>query len=60
METKTYTQKEISFNIETLNNKRENLKLERTQINQQINSLKKQIEFWNSLDTSQYKMFDNF
>lgn len=58
METKTYTQKEISTNIEILTEKMEVLKLNRTEISKQINSLKKQIEFWNSLDISQYKMFD--
>lgn len=58
METKTYTQKEISTNIEILTEKMEALKLNRTEISKQINSLKKQIEFWNSLDISQYKMFD--
>ena len=41
MEHKTYTQEEINRNIETLTNKMDNLKLERTELTKNINSIKK-------------------
>ena len=58
MEHKTYTQAEVSLNIETLTNKMELLKLERTELTQNINLTKKQIDYWLKLDKSQLKMFD--
>lgn len=52
-----YTQLEISKNIEELVNKMDSLKLNRTEITKNINSIKKQIEEWKKLDLSQLKMF---
>lgn len=57
MEEKTYTQKEVQKNIETLTNRMESLKLERTELTKSINSIKKQITEWLDLDQSQFKMF---
>jgi prefoldin subunit 5 len=53
-----YTLKEIQYNIDKLTSKMEQLKLNRTQISKDINSLKKQIDFWENLDESQLKMFN--
>lgn len=58
MEHKTYTQAEVNRNIETLTNKMELLKLERTELTQNINLTKKQVDYWLKLDKSQLKMFD--
>ena len=52
-----YTQKEILKSIETLTNKLELLKLERTDLTKNINSVKKQIEDWIAFDESQTKLF---
>lgn len=54
---KTYTTKEINYNIETLTNKMNSLKLSRTELSQEINNVKKQIVAWEELDESQFKMF---
>ena len=54
----TYTNEEIQSNINKLNTRIDQLKLQRTDITQNINHLKKQIEEWELLDTSQLKMFD--
>jgi cell division protein FtsB len=53
-----YTLKEIQYNIDKLTSKMDQLKLNRTQITKDINSLKKQIDFWESIDESQLKMFN--
>lgn len=54
---KQYTQKKIQKNIETLTNRMESLKLERTELSKSINSVKKQITYWIELDKSQLKLF---
>ena len=46
MEHKTYTQEEINRNIETLTNKMDNLKLERTELTKNINSIKNAITYY--------------
>jgi len=53
----TYTEKEINKNIEALNERMESLKLNRSEISQDINQVKKQILAWEELDNSQFKMF---
>lgn len=57
MEHKTYTEKEIQHNINTLNKRVDDLKLSRTEISQEINQVKKQVVAWEELDDSQFKMF---
>ena len=57
MEHKSYTEKEIQHNIDTLNKRVDDLKLSRTEINQEINQVKKQVVAWEELDDSQFKMF---
>jgi|TARA_B100000809_G_scaffold225645_1_gene236755 prefoldin subunit 5 len=57
MEHKTYTEKEIQHNIDTLNKRVDDLKLSRTEISQEINQVKKQVVAWEELDDSQFKMF---
>jgi hypothetical protein len=57
MKHKTYTEKEIQYNIDTLNEIVDNLKLSRTEISQEVNQVKKQIVAWEELDDSQFKMF---
>ena len=58
MDNKTYTNEEVQANIEELTNSMEKLKLDRTEMSQNINALKKQIAEWLALDKSQFKMFD--
>ena len=57
MKQTTYTEKEIQYNIDTLNEIVDNLKLSATDISQEINQVKKQIIAWEELDDSQFKMF---
>ncbi len=57
MENKTYTAREVAYNIDTLNNRMDGLKSDRTEISQEINQIKKQIIAWEELDNSQFKMF---
>ena len=57
MEHITYTQQEVESNINKLTTLSDSLKLERTALSQQINSIKKQIQEWEDLDKSQFKMF---
>jgi len=57
MKTETYTQQEVLKNIKTLTEKMDNLKHARTALSKDINSIKKQIEEWEKLDISQYKIF---
>ncbi len=57
MKHKSYTEKEIQYNIDTLNEIVDNLKLSRTEISQEINQVKKQVVAWEELDDSQFKMF---
>ena len=57
MKHNTYTEKEINKNIEALNERMESLKLNRSEISQDINQVKKQILAWEELDNSQFKMF---
>ena len=52
-----YTQKEVKQNIDKLTDSMELMKKERTVLSQNINSTKKQIEYWIELDESQLKMF---
>ena len=52
-----YTEKEIQYNIDTLSNRLESLRRNRTKISQEINQVKKQIVSWEELDDSQFKMF---
>ena len=54
---KSYTEKEIRYNIETLTEKLQGLKMVRTEISQDINRINKQIIAWEELDDSQFKMF---
>ena len=54
---KTYTQKEITENIEKLSNIIDDLKMQRTSITKSINNTKKQVLYWQELDKSQLKMF---
>lgn len=55
--TKTYTQKEVLQNIKVLQDEVYILKQNRSEINKRLNSLKKQIQYWEDLDLSQIKMF---
>ena len=57
MKQTTYTEKEIQYNIDTLNEIVDNLKLSATEISQEINQVKKQVVAWEELDDSQFKMF---
>lgn len=57
MKHNTYTEKEINKNIEALNERMESLKLNRSEISQDINQVKKQILAWEEMDNSQFKMF---
>ena len=57
MEHKSYTEKEIQHNIETLTEKLQGLKTVRTEISQEINQVTKQIVAWEELDDNQIKMF---
>ena len=57
MEHKTYTEKEIQHNIDTLNKRVDDLKLSRTEISQEINQVKNQVVAWEELNDSQFKMF---
>ena len=52
-----YTDKEIEKNIDVLTKKMEKLQLERTEMTKNINSTKKQIQFWEELDKRQLKIF---
>lgn len=52
-----YTQREVQLNVESLTNKMELLKLQKTEITQNINSIKKQIMEWEQLNLSQTKLF---
>lgn len=54
---KKYTQEEIERNVKHLENEIYTLKLKRTEISQNINSLKKQVETWLNLDKTQTKLF---
>lgn len=54
---KTYTQAEIQSNISKLQKNLDLLVLNRKSLNSDIRNVKKQIEYWNELDSSQYKMF---
>lgn len=54
---KTYTQAEIQSNINKLQKNLDLLVLNRKSLNSDIRNVKKQIEYWNELDSSQYKMF---
>ena len=56
-ETKIYTQEEIDLNIAKLSNIMENKRLDRTELTQSINLIKKQIDYWLDLDKSQTKLF---
>lgn len=58
MDNKTYTAREVAYNINTLTNRIELLKLDRTEISQEINQIKKQVTAWEDLDESQFKMFE--
>lgn len=58
MDNKTYTAREVAYNINTLTNRIELLKLDRTEISQEINQIKKQVTAWEELDESQFKMFE--
>lgn len=53
----TYTNKEIQENIDKLTNRIDRLKSERTNIDQEINKLKKQVVEWELLNLSQIKLF---
>ncbi len=57
MEATKYTEKEIQYNIDTLSNRLESLKRNRTEISKEVNQVKKQIVAWEELDDSQFKMF---
>lgn len=54
----TYTNEEIQKNIETLSNRVDSLKLDRTELNRLLGELRKQVLYWQELDKSQYKMFE--
>ena len=58
MNHKTYTFKEVQNNIDTLTEKMELMKLQRSELTKNINSLNKQIKNWQELYQSQFKMFD--
>lgn len=47
-----YTQKEVDSKINVLNTVLNDLKLERTELSQRINQVKKQIIYWQELDKS--------
>ena len=56
-EIKKYTQEEVESNINILENKINQLKLDRTELSQEINANKKQVLVWRELDMSQIKLF---
>ena len=51
-----YTSKEITSNVEKLSAKMEMLKLQRTELSQNINSWSR-IKYWIDMNEDQYKMF---
>lgn len=53
----TYTQKEIEEKISTLTNIEETLVAKRSQLTKDINTIRKQKEYWKELDKKQYKLF---
>lgn len=52
-----YTHKEIQQNIKKLTDRMETMKMERTELTQNINSTQKQIDSWLNMDQSQNKLF---
>jgi predicted nucleic acid-binding Zn-ribbon protein len=53
----TYTSEEINGNISKLTKAMEALKNERSEITKSINKVNRQIQYWESLDESQTKLF---
>ena len=53
----TYTQEEALNNIAQLQELMNTAKDKRTELTKEINGIKKQIEYWESLDQSQTKLF---
>ena len=51
-----YTETELLKNIEELEKRMHLMKLQRTELSQNINSTKKQIEKWKDMSTSQFRM----
>ena len=56
MKEQNYTQEEINLALSELNKRLENKKLERTEINADMRALKKNIEYYETLDKRQTKI----
>lgn len=60
MNLKNYTQQEIDSALNLLNKRLENKKIERTELNSEIRAIKKNIEYYETLDKRQIKIsWDN-
>lgn len=59
MSSKTYTLEEINSKINKIHTKLDNLLLKRKQINKDINNTIDKLYFWEELDESQYKLFND-
>lgn len=57
MKEQTYTQEEVLKNINTFQQKEDDLLLQRKELNKELNRVRKQKEHWESLDLSQLKIF---
>ena len=57
MEHKTYTQEEITSNLNVLKTQEESLLLDRKELNQKIRDKRKNIKYYEEMDLSQYKAF---
>ena len=56
MKQQNYTQEEINLALSELNKRLENKKLERTELNADMRALKKNIEYYETLDKRQTKI----
>ena len=56
MKEQNYTQEEINLALSELNKRLENKKLERTELNADMRALKKNIEYYETLDKRQTKI----
>ena len=56
MKEQTYTQEEVLKNINTFQQKEDDLLLQRKELNKTLLNVRKQKEYWESLDLSQLKL----
>ena len=55
-ELRTYTKKEIESSLNILNNRLEDKKLERTELNSEIRAIRENIKYYEALDERQVKI----